>query len=80
MLLNEVATILAHQRKMLVLKNQNRYLTFASIMTNALSIYWLADCLFLFHVPQVIKLLSWWWIEDDRPIFQHNKRNNKNKR
>lgn len=46
MLLNEVAAILAHQRKMLVVKSQNKYPTFALVMTNAPSIYWLANYLF----------------------------------
>ncbi len=73
MLLNEVVAILAHRRKMLVVKSQKMYLTFVSIMTNALSIYWLVDCLFPFHVPQVVKLLSWWLIKNDKPIIQHNK-------
>jgi hypothetical protein len=59
MFLNELVVILTHQRKMLVVKSQNSYPTFASIMTNAPSIYLLPDCLFPFHVPQVAKLLSW---------------------
>ncbi len=42
--------------------------------------YLLVDCLIHFHVPQVAKLLSWWLIKDDKPIFQHSKMSNKNKR
>jgi hypothetical protein len=39
MFLNEVVAIPTHQGKILVVKSQNKYPTFASMVTNAPSIY-----------------------------------------
>jgi hypothetical protein len=79
MFLNEVVAIPTRQGKMLVVKSQNKYPTFC-FNGDKCPFYLLVDCLIHFYVPQVAKLLSWWLIKDDKPIFQHSKMSNKNKR